>query len=375
MKILFVISGLFDAGGAERVLTIMANYWAEKGHDVIIANFDDGEQPTFYPLSEKVKREAIDLMCYPSRVFAAIANNYRRIKRLNCLFKKTKPDVIISFLTNTNITTLLASRGTGLPVIVSERNHPAYSSIDPIRKKLRSWLYPKADAVVCQTEGILNYYQPLLGNNGVIIPNPVAYADPSPSPPEIPLPDGRLLLAAGNLSSSKIYQKGFDLIIPIFSTLANQHRDWHLLILGDGEQRGLLLQKVKEFNLADRIHLPGNVNNIHSIYKCADLFVLSSRYEGFPNVLCEAMASGLPAVSFDCPTGPSEIIRDGIDGILVTLEDTEKLKESLDQLMSNTSTRESMGEKASDVAERFSINKVMDKWEELLNNVNDKCCR
>lgn len=369
MKILFVISGLFDAGGAERVLTIMANHWAEQRHEVIIVTFDDGSYSPYYNLSNQLRHKFLDLPAETSSLFQGALANLKRSNKLKFFFKQTKPDVIISFLTNTNITTLLASLGTGLPVIISERNHPAYTKIDPVRKKFRSWLYPRADAVVCQTEGILSYYQPLLAKNGVFIPNPVLPADPSPSPPEIPLPEGRLLLAAGSMSRTKVYQKGFDMLIPVFSSLAQKHQDWHLLILGDGDQRNELLNQVKELSLADRIHLPGNVDNIQAIYNKADLFVLPSRYEGFPNVLCEAMASALPAVSFDCPTGPAEIIRHEEDGLLVPTEDTVALEKALNQLMSNDTLRKKLSEKAVEIVERFDLEKVMRQWESVL----EKC--
>lgn len=372
MKILFVIAALTDAGGAERVLSLMANYWAERGRQVSIATFDDGSRQPFYPLAEGVDNRPLNLPQASSSSLQGVYSNLLRARRLRQHIKQEKPDLVISFLTSTNLTTLLAARGTSIPVIVSERNHPAYSPIDPLRKKMRKKLYPKAAAVICQTGGILDYFQPLLKHNGRVIPNPVLAPDLSPSLPEIDLPSGPLLLAAGNLSKQKVHQKGFDLLIPAFIKLAAKHSDWHLVILGDGSQRQTLVQKARELNLEQRIHLPGNVNNIEAIYQRADLFVLSSRYEGFPNVLAEAMAAGLPAVSFDCPTGPSDLIRPGHDGLLVPPEDSDQLIEKLDRLMSSAQARRAMGEEAKAITARFNIAKIIEKWDDLVYTVIDR---
>jgi len=214
---------------------------------------------------------------------------------------------------------------------------------------------------------MLDLLPPRISRRGVVIPNPVIPAgDDDVAGPEIELPAGKLLFAVGSMSRQKVQQKGFDLLLPVFANLAERHGDWNLVILGDGSEREALQRKVEERGQSGRVYLPGNVKNVHSVLARGDLFVLSSRYEGFPNVLCEAMASGLPVVSFDCPTGPGDIIRHGVDGLLASLEDAAALEKGLDILMSDQEMREKMGVKAREVVDRFSVERVMDMWEELV---------
>jgi len=367
MKIMFVIASLADAGGAERVLSIMANYWAEKGRDITIVTYDERGVPPFYPLSDKIEQKFLEVKASPGRGFAKVYNNYRAVKSLQRLVDQRKPAAIISFITSMNLVTLCATLHKNVPVIVAERNHPAYTRIDWFRHYLRKWLYPKASYVVCQTEQILNFFITAGLKNGAVIPNPVIDSGDY-GEPEITLPQGHLLLAAGNMSKQKVHQKGFDLLIPLFQQLAGEYQKWSLIILGEGTERASLQEKVNQMGLAGRIILPGNVKNIKAVFAHGDIFVMPSRYEGFPNALCEAMAAGLPGVSFDCPTGPGEIIRDEFDGKLVPVEDEESLKIALKDLMSNNEKRKIMGNNAREITQRYSIDKIMEQWEALFDN-------
>lgn len=393
MNVLLVIPSLPDPGGAQRVITMMANHWVEtRDWDVTVATFDAGERPPFYALSSQVKHEPLNIIQHPSKVLrravttkrrikafekyrvlqhsssliGRILNSRRRVHVLRQYFHARNPDVVISFLSGANILVLLSVLRTEIPVIVSERNNPANQPLGTVMEHLRKWLYPRASGVVCQTQQILDFFGPGLRRNGVVIPNPVMQPDDDVAVPEIPLPDGKLLFAIGGMAGQKMYQKGFDLLVPVFGNLAQRHKEWSLMILGDGSERDALQRKAEECGLSGRVYLPGNVKNVHSLLAKGDLFVLSSRYEGFPNALCEAMACGLPAVSFDCPTGPRDIIRHGIDGLLIPGEDASALEEGLSDLMSDKEMREKMGAKAREVVDRFSPEKVMKMWEELV---------
>jgi len=368
-SILLVTNSLSETGGAEKVLSVMANYWIEKGWDVTMASFDNDRMAPFYQLSSKINCVALNLPEVPNRPVVNTINIIRRINKLRRLIKLKNPDLVISFITGANIITLLSTFYLNVPVIVSERNDPYLSPVNPVKSLLRRWLYPKANAVVCQTQKILDYYPPEVKKKGAVIPNPVLRVGQIPESIEISLPKNRLLFAIGGMSKQKIKQKGFDILIEVFADLAKKHRDWSLVLLGDGPERSIIEQKTKELNLEQRVLLPGNVKDVHSILVQGDLFVLSSRYEGFPNALCEAMACGLPAVSFDCPTGPGEIIRDGMDGILVNPEDWKGLETALSRLMGSEPMRKEMGQKAQEVVNRFDIEKVMGLWEDLMAKV------
>jgi glycosyltransferase involved in cell wall biosynthesis len=156
--------------------------------------------------------------------------------------------------------------------------------------------------------------------------------------------------------------KGFDRLIEAFGKLSAEYPDWDLVIYGEGPCRAELEEQIQKLRIADRVRLPGVTRESHARLCEADLFVLCSRSEGFPNALAEAMACGLPVVSFDCISGPRELIRDGVDGILVPADDVVRLKESMDRLMADPVARERLARKAPEVTERFSPEKVFGKW-------------
>jgi len=393
MNVLLLINSLSYLGGAQRVMTMMANYWVqEKGREVTVATFDDGTEPPCYALSSGVNHEPLGIARHPSKLVKRVADTTRRTgvldrssmaQRMSRLigrvliakrqtsvlreyFAAKGPDGIISFTVEANLVALAAGSERGFPVIVAERNNPTYHPPSAIMRRSRRRAYPKAAAVVCQTQGILDLFGPRLSKKGVVIPNPVMRPNSDEGAPEIVLPDGHLLFAIGSMSAQKIHQKGFDLLVPVFRKLAQRHKDWNLVILGDGSERGALQRKAEEWGLSGRVYLPGNVKNVYPLLGRGDLFALSSRYEGFPNALCEAMACGLPVVSFDCPTGPRDIVRHGVDGLLVSPEDAVELEKGLDILITDQEMRERMSARAREVVDRFSMERVMQMWEELI---------
>jgi glycosyltransferase involved in cell wall biosynthesis len=177
----------------------------------------------------------------------------------------------------------------------------------------------------------------------------------------------RAILAVGRLEP----QKGFDVLLRAFADVARSRPEWRLRIAGEGPERGRLEALVFDLGIEDRVNLDGVVSDIDAAMRSADLFVLSSRYEGFPNALCEAMASGLPVIATDCPVGPREIVRDGIDGVLVPPEDERALAGAMDRLMDDPASRERLGAAASAIAERFTPVAILDRWESLLRTVTD----
>jgi glycosyltransferase involved in cell wall biosynthesis len=289
--------------------------------------------------------------------------------------REIAPDVIVSFLPHVNVAAVLAASGLGIPVVVSERTYPPAMPLGRGLEILRRYAYPRAAHVIVQTQRSLGWLQDCCPKaRGHVIPNMVVYplpaAELSQDPASVVHDARRVGLAVGRLSE----EKGFDQLISAFGLLAQSYADWDLVILGEGPERERLEVQCGKLGLSDRIYFPGRVGNPGDWYARADLYVMSSSFEGFPNTLTEAMAHGLPAVSLDCETGPADIIRDGVDGYLVPLDQgAEGLSRAMATLMSDDARREKMGCAAISVRERFSPERVMAAWDQILGLRQENC--
>jgi GalNAc-alpha-(1->4)-GalNAc-alpha-(1->3)-diNAcBac-PP-undecaprenol alpha-1,4-N-acetyl-D-galactosaminyltransferase len=354
MRRFLTISSL-DTGGAERVLTTLANAWAEAGHDVTLATtHDDGRAPHF-PLSPRVRLRSASVRG------GGFGKQLRIIRNLRRLIHEDAPDVVISFLNYTNVLTLLACRGLPIPVVVSERADPRLQPIGAAWSSLRRIAYRRAAGLVAQTATAARLYEPLAPGRVSIVPNPVV--EPGGA---IGLPrDGRMILAVGRLH----HLKGFDTALRAMAALPPQMADWRLVILGEGPARAELEELRQGLGLGARVELPGQVADPSSWLRAADIFLLSSRAEGFPNVLCEAMAAGLPAVATDCPSGPADIITPGVDGLLVPAADPAAMAAALARLIEAPDLRRQLAARAPEVLQRFSLPTVLAAWERVLAQV------
>ncbi len=351
MKIFFLISSL-QSGGAERVVSLLANYFS-KEHDVTVATFS--KQQPFYHLDSRVKHCKLDLL-QPSRtILQRVKNSFYRVDRIVAAIKKADPDIIVSFMTQTNFLAVIAAKLTKKPVVIAERI--AYDFHGNSVNKIKRVLYPFSNTLVVQTEQDARHYKFL--PNVRVVPNPLAipkieYVQREP-----------IVLAVGRLEE----QKGFDRLIESFAYI--QRKDWKLIIAGEGSQRQNLQQLIKKLKLTNVV-LVGRRRDIFNLYAKASIFVLSSKKEGFPNVLLEAMAFGCAVVSFDCPYGPSEIIENGVNGILVKNQDTKALASALQKLMDDATLRRRLGDEAMKVRDSYSIEKVAAQWMEIFEDVRSK---
>ncbi|HEY9721627.1 MAG TPA: glycosyltransferase family 4 protein, partial [Oscillatoriaceae cyanobacterium] len=320
MNITCVISSL-GSGGAERVISRLANAWVAEGHRVEMLTLEASEP--FYALDPRITLRQLGVAGNSRSVPEAIASNLRRLWALRVAIRAHRPDVIVSFTDATNVRVLMAAVGLRIPTIVSERTDPAHSRMGRVWEFLRERFYPRADLLVMQTQRAAAFF-PRLQQKIRIIPNPV----PAPTSVAEAKPAGtrKQLVTLGRLHR----EKGFDLLMTAFREVAGRHPDWDITIWGEGPARAELERLRNELGLTERVHLPGTTTEAHAKLAAADLYVLSSRFEGFPNGLCEAMATGVPVVSFDCANGPAEIITPELDGVLVPAEDTRALAEALD---------------------------------------------
>jgi len=164
-------------------------------------------------------------------------------------------------------------------------------------------------------------------------------------------------------------QKGFDILLDAFARVSDRYPYWVLTILGDGPLRRDLEAQRDRLGLTERVRLPGAASNLTPYLHKADVFVMASRYEGFPMVLCQAMACGLPVIYTDCPSGPREIIRNGVDGLLVPNEDVEGLAAAMEALISDEKKRERLAMHAREIIERFNLPTIMERWEAMLTKI------
>lgn len=369
MKLAFVINSL-GPGGAERVLANMANFWAGKGWDITLITFDDGSVRPFYALSPSVTHLPLGISGKSTSGLEKIINNFRRVCILKEKLRSCRPDVVVSFLVKTNVITLLSSLGLKVPIIVSERNYPYEEDVGPAWQWLRKKLYKKASRIVFQTQECRSFYPKGLQNKSAIIPNPVIVPKMNDKRKNGKRSDGKTMMAMGRLTP----QKGFDLLLKAFASISNKHSEWSLVIWGEGKSRYDLEALRDQLGLEKKVTFPGSTPEAYQRMRLSDLFVLPSRYEGFPNVLVEAMACGLPVVSFDCPSGPRDIIRDGVDGMLVPKENVEALAQALDRMMAEETTRNRMAVNALEVNQRFSLEHIMEQWETLLLKLDTNYC-
>jgi len=340
----------------------LCNRWAERGWDVTLATFDDGSVAPYFPLTPGVRHVSLALQRRANGVFRSVVDNLWRVRRLRRFVAQERPDCILSFIDETNVLALLAAKGTGIPVVVSERTDPAQHPIPCPWRILRRVTYPWARAIVLQTRAAAAYFPPSWASRIAVVPNPVPKV--APVPPAPGSPDGRMhrIVGMGRLEK----EKGFDLLIRAFASFAATLPEWDLTILGDGPERDALAAEIARSGLTRRIALPGREPDAIGVLQHADLFVLSSRYEGFPNALCEAMACGLPVIAFDCPSGPAEIVRDRVDGLLVPAEDEAALSAAMARLIADPEGRRRMGARAAEVSDRFSVERIASLWERIL---------
>lgn len=364
MNLLIVIHSL-QCGGAERVTANLANYWADKGWQVTVATLTATGQE-FYQLNPAVRHIGLDMADESSGAFAAVVNNLRRVFAIRRAIRQVRPDVALAMMSTACILLGLAGTGIrGVKTIGSERVHPPHAPLSSAWRTLRTWLYGLLDAIVAQSpESAMWLHLHTRARHIAVIPNAAQWPLPDQAPhllPPVWPVNQRILLAVGRLCS----QKGFDLLIVAFHRLTGEFPNWKLVILGEGPDRDALQAQICKLDLSERVNLPGQSGSMGRWYAAADLYVMTSLFEGFPNTLVEAMAHGLPVVSFDCDSGPRDIVRNEVDGLLIPAGDSSALVAALRRLMGNESLRREFARSGVDVRTRFSVNLIAGKWEAL----------
>ncbi len=354
MKVDFII-GRLGKGGAERVMATLSNHFSKMGHQVRIVTFDD--KPDGYELHEDIERIRLTKK--------SISNiKLNRLLGLFSFYKKKnkQPDIAISFLTFTNLISILACFLRGVPIIASEHNNHTHTPKPTWLLKITwNYVYRLARHVTVLTDFDLDFFKNKKAKV-VVMPNPSSFEniDTNTHTRE------NVILAVGSLN--RIQHKGFDNLIAIMAKVLPQHPEWKLKIAGGGDQSNLKILEglVQKGNLEKQIEFLGYCDNVRELMRKSSIYVLSSRFEGLPMVLLEAMSQGMACIAFNCITGPSNMITHQVNGILVTDQDMNEMVEQLKLLIINEEQRVELGSKAIYSLDDYKIQRIYEKWKELL---------
>lgn len=363
MNLVLIISSL-NAGGAERVLSELANHWVSKNHHVSLLTLETPNAKPFYVLDPKMNIIQLDQTYTGSCVLTRFRNIGRRIFYLRTAIKSLKPDLIISFVDIMNITTIIATMGLKIPVIVSERIDPHFHRIPRLYTWLRFKIYPFCERLIMQTESAARYFPEKFRRFIRIIPNPVS----APKNTKEKIPENvKHIISVGRLDS----QKDHKTLVCAFAKLVAVYPNLSLTIYGEGHERQNLEKLISSLVLEEKIYLPGTIKNTHEALINADLFVFPSLYEGFPNALCEAMAVGLPVIASSC-SGNVDIVRDGIDGRLFPIGDIQALTSVVSEMINDWQQRQSLSQHAKEVSARFQSDSIFALWDAVIENGSNK---
>ena len=374
-RIVYCTPALYFAGGMERVLTMKANYFAEHfGYDVTIILTDGKEKPIFYPLSDKVKVINLDIgfeelwtCSFLKKIFFYLKKQHLYKKLLNRELMRIRPDITVSMLRREiNFINDIQDGSKKIGEIhinrANFRNFEGNNAMKNLFSKF--WMnsllskLQRLDRFVVLTEKDKEAWVEL--KNVCVIPNPLSFTSTRRST----LSEKRII-AVGRYC----HEKGYDLLLKAWVIVQNRTTDWRLEIFGEGD-RTQYEEMVDTLNLdRHRCVLNGRSSRIQDEFLNSSLSVCSSKFEGFGLVITEAMACGLPVVSFDCPWGPRAIISDGEDGMLVENGNVDKLAEALVLMIQNPKQRKAMADKAIENVQRFSIDQIAGQWKSLFESL------
>ncbi|MFA6246118.1 MAG: glycosyltransferase [Mucilaginibacter sp.] len=358
-RLLFVIPTLLG-GGAERVLIALANHFSNLGYICIIVSlnrclpaYSIEKNVKVHYLVNRTRRGAVMRLWYQITTLAKLIGYMLTYRPVCC----------IAFITSANIWTAICSKLTASQYVLSERTSPerSFGSLTAIKRMIIGWLYKGANAVVVGSAGAeetMRKMQPFRQLKNLFKINNAVSSFPQPG--ITPVHGRKFILGVGRLN----YVKGFDILINAFAFC--QTRDIDLLIVGEGEERANLICDIYNLGLRGRVFLVGRKTNLQDYYSQAELFVLPSRNEGYPNALVEAMSFGCPCVAMNCDFGPAEIITNGENGILVNSLSANHLSNAIDNILLNDKLKSSIGFKAQNINRVNSVEVIFKAWGKII---------
>lgn len=354
--IAFFSGDITRSGGTENVSIMIANALADTGsfNVCFISLFEEADQP-FFDIDSRIKRCTV----YPVPTHG-IQHYFDTVGRLKRIVTQHSIDILVDIDGILDMYSLPVKRFTGVKVVSWEHFNYNQNPGVPYRKLTRRWAARRADAIVTLTKADKRLYEKHLRLRCpvIAIPNPMRKPELEP----VYDAESRIIISSGRLT----YQKGFDMLVDVAAQVLPDHSDWQWWILGEGEERPMLEQKIAEAGIGDQLILKGRVSNMDAYYRKASMFVMTSRFEGLPMVLLEAKAYYLPIVSFDCETGPAEIVQNGVNGDLVLLGQIDQMAQCVNRLIDEPECRSRYSQHAMDTASVFDLGNIIKQWEMLV---------
>ena len=355
MKLLFLVYDISIRAGTERAVSMLANWFAgREGYQVVLLTSNLTNNVAAYPLSANVTIEHLSLPVYPKGKLRQMFWHVELLKRLKTRMSGETGAAVIGTWSTLNLVLAAAAESKNRYI---GWEHTVYDNVDFLRKLLRKRYYRRLSAVVTLTRRDAERYRAHQVHVETV-PNssPLSSAEPAPL-------DAQQVLSLGRLTPPK----GFDLYLEIASRLIPEYPGWRFIIAGSGPEETLLRNRISELSIGEQAEIVTGVRDVEPLYMGSSIVAVTSRAEGFPMVLLEAMSCGVPCVSFDCPYGPAEIITDGEDGFLIPPGDLSAFSEKLELLMNNAALRRKMGAAARRNVRRFSMDRIGEAWEQVVD--------
>lgn len=365
MRVGIYIDRMDLRGGAQRVVSNLCHGWIRRGWSVHLIVVSGDSQAFPIPAAVQVHRLAAR---HKRRGLMGLWDNWSHVRSLSRVVHDERLNAVLAVSAVANIHLAQADLPAQVVRVGSEHSYAPHFPLPFYKEIFRRRAYPQLDAIVCPTKEAADYLAkayPGARTRGV--PNWITWPLPKGdglNGADIRRPGRKTFLACGRFDKLK----GFARLIAMFDGLKDRLPDWDLIIVGDGEDRELLQAQVAQAKLGERVFFPGWVADMESIFRSADVFVFPSVSEGFALVLAEAMACGLPCISYDCKVGPSEIIRNGVDGILVPIGDEAMFTTVMLRLAEDEGERSRLATSCPEILSRLSEEAIQPSWREILSH-------
>lgn len=354
--------GSLHKGGAERVFVNLADYFQKKGYRVTMVTQYQFPANEEYALPQGVRRVLSDLT-EEEVSNSRIVNFCRRVNKLHRIWKIEKPNLVLSCIGKNNFMTVVTTLFTRTKSVVSVVGEAKEEYPSRMMRMLANLLFPFADGIVLQTERSRYFFNKKIQRKAVILPNSL---NPDFIRPRYEGVRDKRIVSVGRMDANKNHA----MMIRAFASLAERYPDYTLTIYGEGELRKALEELVEQLGLSDRVFMPGVIPDVAKQIEKASLFLLTSYSEGISNALIEALATGLPVISTDVPSGGTvELITDNVNGLIIPVGDEKALERAMDRLLGDPAYADRLGKKAVKIQERLAPERVNGLWQEYFEKL------